>query len=62
MPSQKKRCQESRDYGLAAQAALGLSFEDLHLRYEHLNEVHVIKIPSTYTQDQKTQAEKEFGK
>lgn len=30
-----------------AQAALGLSFEHLHLRYKHLNEVYAIKIPST---------------
>lgn len=61
-PSQKQRCQESRGYGLGTQGAPGLIFEDLHLGHEHLNEVYAIKIPSTYIQDQKTQAEKEFGK
>lgn len=57
MPRQKQRCQERRDYGLGAQAAPGLSFEDLHLRHEHLNEVYATKIPSTHIQDQNTQAE-----
>ena len=62
MPSQKQRCQESRGSGLGAQAALGLSFEDLYLRHEHLNEIYAIKIPSTHIQGQKTQSENEFGK
>lgn len=62
MPSQKQRCQESRDCGLGTLAALGLTFENLRLGHEHLNEVYAIKIPSTHIQDQKTQAEEEFGK